>query len=74
MSGRKDKGYPAFPVVAQHEVYAKGMELRDWFAGMAMQGMCANPEWNEESWHKIARDSYNAADALLAERNKEDGG
>ena len=69
-----DKGYPAFPVVAHHEVYAKGMSLRDWFAGMAMQGINANPDWNENSWKDRAQNAYKAADALLTERSKQETG
>jgi len=66
-----------------------GMSLRDWFAGMALQGLIASmsteyacknlteemeynrdpkrrPEWT------VARSAYHYADAMIAERTKED--
>lgn len=43
----QDDGGPAFPIVHQGRVsaftIAEGMSLRDWFAAMALQGLCANP-------------------------------
>jgi len=52
------------------------MSLRDFFAGMALQGICANScgeqlepwDW---VWSDLAMYSYRAADAMLAEREKE---
>jgi len=73
----KDGG-PAFP--AQHFDLADGehgMTLRDWFAGMAMQGFCSNPNagrnpiesanWLRESG---AVSAYQMADAMIQERSK----
>lgn len=57
----------------------EGMTLRDYFAAKAMQGLCALPqtrhandaETTEISWGKsIAIDAYKFADAMLAERMK----
>lgn len=48
-----------------------GMTIRDWFAGMALQGMKANALWDTESRDGIARLAYLSADAMLAAR-KED--
>lgn len=42
--------------------------LRDWFAGLAMQGMVVSAEILPEN--VIARDAYAYADAMLKERNK----
>ena len=42
--------------------------LRDWFAGLAMQGMVVSAEILPENF--IARDAYAYADAMLKERNK----
>ncbi len=42
-----------------------GMTLRDWFAGQAMQGLCANGARN---YTGIARAAYCVADAMLEER------
>ena len=62
----KDGG-PAFP--AQHFDLADGehgMTLRDWLAGMAMQGLmdAAMP------LAKIAEEAYQMADAMIQERSK----
>jgi len=49
-----------------------GMSLRDWFAGQALQGFCANGNlqgiWIGDA---AARDAYSYADAMIAERDKE---
>lgn len=46
-----------------------GMSLRDWFAGMALQGLtaCTHRTFNPEA---LAKDSFIAADAMIAEREK----
>lgn len=46
--------------------------LRDWFAGMALQGMLAQPLGHDENWHHVmcAETAYKFADAMLAERSK----
>jgi len=41
-----------------------GMTLRDWFAGQALAGVCAGPEFNGD----IAALCYEMADAMLTER------
>lgn len=57
------------------------MSLRDWFAGMALQGMIASeaqgdglmPLWqgSESRWlAEVASKAYLFADAMLAEREK----
>ena len=50
-----------------------GMSLRDWFAGMALQGVCGSPEmlasYSERGGEKsIAKGCYKMADAMLAAR------
>lgn len=65
---------------------AMGMTLRDYFAGKAMQGFSANPshasvdfnpEWEgydggvPEEFQQTAREAYLMADAMLAERERE---
>ena len=47
------------------------IELRDWFAGMAMAGFAANS--NNSSWkgEEIATDAYAYADAMLEKRKKQ---
>lgn len=59
-----DKSDPAFPNDLNN--YFRGMSLRDWFAGMAMQGFIAggktfDPHTNEST----AIRSYQIADAML---------
>ena len=52
---------PASPALTP---MAANMTLRDWFAGMAMQGLIAQ----SGSFHPT--DVYEAADAMMAEREK----
>ena len=82
-----DDGGSAFPVTAKlmSSEFANikitettgGMSLRDWFAGMALQGNLASQSIEVgyydgiECWKKAASDAYKAADAMLAAR-KED--
>lgn len=46
--------------------------LRDWFAGMAMQGIMAAKANGSPAW--IAILSYDQADAMLAEKAKREEG
>lgn len=57
----------------------EGMTLRDWFAGQALAGMMAYPgdarygSWNNNApVEEAAAQAYRHADAMLAERAKED--
>ena len=48
----------------------EGISLRDHFAGLAMQGICAsapNVEWTDAL---ISKEAYRMADAMIAERVK----
>lgn len=81
---RFNDGGQAFPVLALStagdEHYVEGMSLRDWFAGQALAGLCANPggpfQANEmQGWgmcncdeHTVARTAYTLADAVLQDR------
>ena len=59
---------------------APGMELRDWFAGMAMQGIITRMPQDEydgclncdDDWSCVAGDAYRIADHMInsSERNK----
>ena len=72
----KNTGGPAFPAM-RYEFGGEddGMSLRDWFAGMAMQGLIASPRGTPNG--ADATDTYYAemayimADAMIAEREKE---
>jgi hypothetical protein len=46
------------------------MPIRDWLAGLAMQGLLSSDiEWDQSS-RLIAKCAYEQADAMLAERAK----
>ena len=49
----------------------RGMSLRDWFAGMALQGMYSSRLAGQFDLDFAAHECYQAADAMLAERNKQ---
>lgn len=74
MSAQPDCG-PAFPVHpdVNPDGYASGMTLRDWFAGMALQGMMNEPSNHRSLAIDDASYCYEIADAMLAARaGKED--
>lgn len=72
----KDTSGPAFPVpLNDGELWAGpgnccGMTLRDWFAGMAMQGFSANASDTCVEWglDETARIAYAQADSMLKAR------
>jgi hypothetical protein len=72
----KDGG-PAFPTIAESvHLPHSGMSLRDWFAGMAMNGEVSNSESGLFSagfitFQEMAEDSYRIADAMLTARKEE---
>lgn len=41
------------------------------YAGMAMQGICANHSWDKCTWDVIANDAYEAAHALVEKMKEE---
>ena len=87
-----DDGGPAFPVIPPLDASGssasgypypdQGMSLRDWFAGRALAGLCANPggpyQANEhDGWQivncmpiNVAEEAYYLADAMLEARKK----
>lgn len=75
----KNDGGPAFPrniTVFGHQNTIDadsgiGMSLRDWFAGMALSGMCADSNLQDEA-QAFAKVSYKISDAMLAERGRKD--
>lgn len=68
-----NEGGSAFPMpdTEGYNVNTMGMTLRDYFAAAALQGMTAHPITGEQSTCKVAAWSYQLADAMIAERNKE---
>lgn len=70
MTERNDGG-PASPVTNDAKDGEQGMTLRDWFAGIALQGMCSNPNHDLDEIHDVAvRNAWRLADAMIAERSK----
>jgi hypothetical protein len=77
MTTPKDNGGPAFPVAPTMNpdgsvwYHGKdGMTLRDYFATAAMQGMKANPLWDDNLHESIAAAAYHMADEMLTARKE----
>ena len=75
MSEEPNDGGPAFPVVAEssaaHGAAFRGMTLRDYFAGQALSGFCANGTFGSAtSDQTVARWAYEVADAMIQKREK----
>ena len=74
----KDTGGAAFPRPVVYDMHGRtasteqdGMTLRDWFAGMALQGMALmHKPPSGIYYHDYAEDAYHYADAMLEARNK----
>lgn len=76
MSNEQIDGGQAFPSSHHPEhgygavaSLVEGMSLRDYFAGQALMGILAFPR-REISTLAVCQQSYQIADALIAERNK----
>lgn len=83
MNTKHEDGGPAFPTVsASVHLPHHGMTLRDWFAGMALQGLLANPGgpiqangmsgWSFTNCedNDVAKLTWILADAMLAARSQ----
>ncbi len=83
---KTNDGGPAFPCEYEdvkspypRTIVQTGLSVRDWFAGMALQGMISDtiatiggePITPENAVELISARSYEYADAMLKERNKE---
>lgn len=73
---KKNDGGPAFPILVQTSngnatVHDNGMSLRDYFAGMALQGHLSNPAHPSYDIQSLAEECYAMADAMLSERDKD---
>lgn len=55
---------PAFPT--ETHAILDGLTKREYFAGLAMQGLCADTNYDGD----VAASSVKLADALIAELNK----
>lgn len=73
----KNTGGPAFPYATKQlgKENLPGMTLRDYFAAKALQGFLARDDvfnfemFKQDPW-RVAAWSYEAANAMLAEREK----
>lgn len=72
MNDKIDDGGPAFPYwFEKGNTLYQGMTLRDWFAGMALQGLIVNQgdkSWNHQ--YEFTIQSFLLADAMLIARKK----
>ncbi len=70
---QKKDGGPAFPSeYIPGTATTPGMSLRDWFAGMALQGQADRFSHPHQHRELLANDCYDIADAMLAARNGEE--
>ncbi len=65
-------GGTAFPARKNEVDALPGMSLRDWFAGMALQGVLSCPT-TDGSDASFAKGAYEYADAMLLARKAKDG-
>ena len=75
MTPKKETGGSAFPMIGNIAYKSdwqteEGMTLRDWFAGMALQGLLVN--YMPEMWtkHSVQSVAYSISDEMLKERSK----
>jgi hypothetical protein len=74
---KTDDGGPAFPInspsgTPEYLPTRDGMSLRDWFAGQALQGLCAAPGTINWDQRRHAKAAYEYADAMIAARKAGD--
>ena len=60
----------AFPYNDKTLSFQQGMDLRDWFAGLAMQSMNSCPDYEDAPIDAIALDAYALADEMMKARAK----
>ena len=75
----KQDGGPAYPWPSAESCgynHVSGMSLRDWFAGMALQGMCASAKDGVHDpglMELVGSTAYCYANAMLKARGNGDG-
>jgi hypothetical protein len=60
----------AFPYHDKALSFEKGMDLRDWFAGLAMQGIISNEGCSSEFTTIDAKIAYKMADEMMKAREQ----
>jgi hypothetical protein len=61
---------PAFPWTLNEDMRDEGMSMREWYAGMALQGIlasCAGDDTNLADEKKASRWAFKYADAMLVQ-------
>lgn len=66
----KATGGRAFPNDIFKQDGARGMTLRDYFAGQALAGLTANPGNGGLRVTRFSKMAYDVADAMILERDK----
>jgi len=69
----KIQAFPCAGVASVGEKFEDGnigMDLRDYFAGKAMQGKLSHPDFIMESIKKLTQDAYLIADNMLTTREE----
>lgn len=72
MSVQREPAFPRACFEGEHitDQGSIGMSLRDWFAGLALEGMIAGSQGLEITREEFAAGAYALADAMLKERKK----
>ena len=72
-----ETGGAAFPTIEhwknefeQKVAASSGMTLRDWFAGQALAGLMANPNFDPDTDDDMAGHAYAQAEFMLEERKR----
>ena len=65
MSKINQNAFPMYFKSNNGEFMQKGMTMRDWFAGMALCGLCSNLDRNFDTCGRTASDAYAFADEMI---------
>ena len=71
MTVLEQRAYEAIAKMAQKDEPDYWERLKHQYAGMAMQGLCINPDYRNTPWDKVAKDAILAATALVEKLKNE---